>query len=312
MVSKPKLSVITPVFNGEEYIAETIESVLRAKTDVEFEYIVINDGSTDKTVEILEKYSGKIRSSTFENGGESTSVNRGLEIAKGQYVLVVSADDPILEGNLFDKAVQILDSNSEVVAVYPDWRVIDEFGAFKREVVVEDFSIDILLGKNRTLPGPGSIFRLSTALQIGGRRNKWKYVGDFDFWLRLSNHGNFQRIPGVLAQWREHQTSTSVSQKNAKMANERINVIEDYLRESNVPLSLKNMAISNSHYLAARLSYFDKEIDGRKIFIDGIKKSGTYPSEAHPLIVCYLLTLPLSRFLTKFIPKFLALRTLQK
>jgi hypothetical protein len=58
--------------------------------------------------------------------------------------------------------------------------------------------------------------------------------------------------------------------------------------------------------------YFDKEIDGRKIFIEGIKKSGTYPSEAHPFSVCYLLTLPLSRFLTKFIPKFLALRTLQK
>jgi glycosyltransferase involved in cell wall biosynthesis len=310
MISKPKISVITPVFNGAEYIAETIESVLNAKTSVSIEYIVINDGSTDRTKEILAQFSEKIRVFHFENSGESASVNRGLEIANGEYVMVVSADDPILEGKLFDKAIQILDENSEIVVVYPDWQVIDEFGNFKREVVVEDFSRRTLIGKNRTLPGPGAIFRLSTAIAIGGRQAKWKYVGDYDFWLRLSNHGDFRRVPGVLAQWREHQTSTSVSQKNVRMANERIEVIEDFLLGSSLDLSLRNMAVSNSYYLAARLAYFDREINGRRLFLEGLKKSHLYPSEAHPLVVIYLLALPASRFLSKILPRFLALRTL--
>jgi glycosyltransferase involved in cell wall biosynthesis len=312
MVSKPKVSVITPVFNGDEYIAETIESVLNAKTSVSIEYIVINDGSTDSTQEILAQFSERIKAFNFENGGESKSVNRGLEVATGDYVLVVSADDPILEGKLFESAIQILDANPEIVAVYPDWRVIDESGNQKREVRVEDFSREVLIGKNRTLPGPGAIFRRSTALAIGGRRTKWKYVGDYDFWLRLSNYGDFRRIPEVLAQWREHPSSTSVAQKNARMANERMQVIEDFVRESNVDPSLQSMAVSNSFYLAARLAYFDKKIDGRRLFLEGLKKSRKYPSEAHPLIVVYLLTLPVSRFLSKFIPKSLAIRTLRK
>lgn len=312
MISNPKLSVITPVFNGEEYIAETIDSVLNAETKTFFEYIVIDDGSTDQTKKILDQFSGRIKTFTFENSGESTSVNRGLEIAKGDYVLIVSADDPIFKGELFDAATQILDFNQDIVAVYPDWRVIDEFGKVKREIIVEDFSREILVGKNRTLPGPGAIFRRTTALEIGGRRAKWKYVGDYDFWLRLSNHGDFQRIPGVLAQWREHQSSTSVAQKNARMAKERIEVIEDFLRESNVRVSLRNMAISNAYYLAARLAYFDKKIDGRRLFLQGLKNGRRYPSEAHPLIVLYLMMLPVSRFLCKFLPKSFALRTLRR
>lgn len=312
MVGNPKLSVITPVFNGEEYIAETIKSVLNAESKVSIEYLVINDGSTDKTQEILAQFSGKIQTFTFENSGESLSVNRGLEIAKGEYVLVVSADDPILDGKLFEEAMQILDFNPDVVAVYPDWRVIDELGNLKREVIVEDFSREILIGKNRTLPGPGAIFRRATALAIGGRRAKWKYVGDYDFWLRLSNHGNFQRIPRVMAQWREHQGSTSIAQKNVRMANERIEVIEDFMQESIVEPTLRNMSISNAYYLAARLAYFDKEIDGRRLFIKGLKRGKRYPSEANPIIVLYLLMLPLSRFLSKFLPESLALRTLRK
>ena len=66
MISRPKISVITPVFNGAEYIAETIESVLNAKTSVSIEYIVINDGSTDRTKEILAQFSEKIRVFHFE------------------------------------------------------------------------------------------------------------------------------------------------------------------------------------------------------------------------------------------------------
>jgi len=307
----PRVSVITPVYNGEKYIQETIESVLNAVTDVRLEYIVINDGSTDRTLEIISRYSSQIQVLNFENQGESASVNAGLAAARGAYVVVVSADDPILDGSLFDKAVRILDKNPTIVAVYPDWQVINEMGGVERKITVEDFSLAALVGKNKTLPGPGTFFRRESAVAIGGRRSKWKFVGDYDFWLRLSALGDFQRIPEFLAQWREHSSSTSVSQKNLHMANERINVVEEFLQDSDLPPAIQNMALSNAYYLAARLAYFDKAIDGRKLMLQSLRKGKRFPSEGHPVAILYLLLYPLSRYISLIIPSSLAKKTLK-
>ena len=131
----PKISVITPVYNGAEFIRETIESVLNAITQIQFEYIVVNDGSTDSTLQILSEYSEQIKILSFENQGESASVNEGLFAAKGEYILVVSADDPILDGSLFEESARILDFNPKTVAVYPDWQVINETGEIKRKII---------------------------------------------------------------------------------------------------------------------------------------------------------------------------------
>jgi glycosyltransferase involved in cell wall biosynthesis len=299
----PRISVVTPVFNGAKYIQETIESVLSVSTPISIEYIIINDGSTDETEKILAKYSNEVSIHSFENQGESASVNKGLHFSRGDYVMVVNADDPILDDRIFDEAVQILDANPEIVAVYPDWQIIDESGQIRKKVVVDEFALETLIGRNKSLPGPGAVFRRIAALEIGGRRTKWKYVGDYDFWLRLSKHGNFKRIPNNLAQWREHSTSTSVSQKNALMAEERIQVIQEFIDCSNLPESLCSMAISNAHYMAAKLAYFDKSINGRRLMIEGLKKGRRFPSESHLIVILYLLTLPCSRFVSKIIPR---------
>jgi len=307
----PKISVITPVYNGAEFIRETIESVLNVTTKIQFEYIVVNDGSTDSTLQIISEYSERVKVLSFENQGESASVNEGLLVAKGEYVLVVSADDPILDGSLFEESARILDSNPKTVAVYPDWQVINKAGEIRKRVIVDDFSFEALVGENKTLPGPGAVFRRESALAIGGRQSKWKYVGDYDFWLRLSAVGSFQRIPKNLAQWREHSTSTSVSQKNIEMANERIQVIEDFLEDSELPERIQKMALSNAYYLAARLAYFDRRINGRKFFFKALKKGGRFPSVGHPVIFIYLITWPLSSYISKLLPRSLAEKTLK-
>lgn len=307
----PKISVITPVYNGAEFIRETIESVLNVTTKIQFEYIVVNDGSTDSTLQIISEYSEQLKVLSFENQGESASVNEGLLAAKGEYVLVVSADDPILDGSLFEESARILDLNPKTVAVYPDWQVINKAGEIRKRVIVDDFSFEALVGENKTLPGPGAVFRRESALAIGGRQSKWKYVGDYDFWLRLSAVGSFQRIPKNLAQWREHSTSTSVSQKNIEMANERIQVIEDFLEDSELPERIQKMALSNAYYLAARLAYFDRRINGRKFFFKALKKGGRFPSVGHPVIFIYLITWPLSSYISKLLPRSLAEKTLK-
>ena len=101
-MSKSKLSVITAVYNGSKYIEETIESVLQNCAEIDFEYIVLNDGSTDNTLELLEKYKSKIRLINKENSGESDSISIGFREAVGDLLLVVSADDPLLSKKLFE------------------------------------------------------------------------------------------------------------------------------------------------------------------------------------------------------------------
>ena len=301
MSGKPVITIITPVYNGEKYISETIESVINARLSFPYEYLVIDDGSTDATFRILQKYQSKIKLFYHENLGESATVNRGLEIAEGDFVLIVNADDPLLTEDLVNKGCQYLIDNSNVVAIYPDWRIINEFGKSIKINILPEYSDRIMIGECRALPGPGTIFRKDSALKIKGRRTNWKYVGDYDFWLRLSRTGVIQRLPGVLAQWRESQNSTSISQRGIEMARERIEVTSNFLAENIVPRHIVNMAKGNSHYLAARLAFFDSRIDGRNLLIKSFWYKRSWPSNARVHIVLYLLLLPLSK---KVIDKF--------
>ena len=239
----PILTIITPVYNGEKYISETIESIINSLIEYSYEYIVLDDGSNDSSLKILNKYKDKIKIFSHKNIGESATVNRGLENALGEFILVISADDPLLTSDLINKACKILIENSSIVAIYPDWRIIDQNGSTLRNKILPDFTDELLIGHCKCLPGPGTIFRRDKALQIGGRRSGWKFVGDYDFWLRLSRVGKIVRLPGVLAQWRENQDSTSISQRDYKMAFERIKVIENFLSENKVSEDLRRKAL---------------------------------------------------------------------
>jgi glycosyltransferase involved in cell wall biosynthesis len=302
MAPTPLISIITPVYNGENYIAETIDSILNASINIPLEYLVLNDGSQDSTLAILESYGDRIRTFSHENMGESATVNFGLENARGRFILVISADDPLLTGELINRAVKILESEPQIVALYPDWRIIDECGATLKVNILPEYSDEIMVGRCRCLPGPGVVFRKDAAIKIGGRRAKWKYVGDYDFWLRLSRVGRIQRLPGVLAQWRDNEDSTSIAQRGQAMAMDRIKVMEDFISEHHLPLKLSRKAIANAYCLAARLAFFDSTVQGRTLLFKAIKHRHGWPEEARIHIVIYLLLTPISTFLLKLFP----------
>ena len=293
----PIISIITPVYNGEAFIAETINSVLEKSSKVNFEYIVVNDGSTDSTQNILEQFGKTIRVVYQKNQGESMAINQGISLALGKLILVVSADDPLLTANLFENVFELFDSTPELAAIYPDWQMIDDIGNVIKTIQVPDYSDELLIGRCRTLPGPGVIFRTSFAQQIGGRRSKWTYVGDYDFWLRLSRVGEIRHRPEVLAQWRYHANSTSVTKRGLKMANERIAVIEDFLANNSVEDSLSRCALGTSYYMAARLVFFSNDVPGRKYLLKAFKCRRGWVEEAQLQVIAYILLLPISRWL---------------
>lgn len=297
--SKPKITIITTVFNGEDYLESTIESVLDCASEINFEYIVINDGSTDKTSNILSKYATEIKVINQENIGESASVTKGFKLANGELVMVLSADDPLFTKEIFRNVFELFEKNENLVAVYPDWNLIDPTGKILKKILVPDYSDELLIGRFRTLPGPGVIIRKKAALTIGGRRSKWVYVGDYDFWLRLSRIGEIRHRPQVLAQWREHPNSTSVKRKNFAMASERIAVIEEFVEEFKIDDKLKKMALGNAYYMAARLSYFDPKIPGRKWLMQALRYRGGIPEESKLTHLLFLMTFPMSYKFTK-------------
>ena len=311
-LANPILTVVTAVFNGQDYIEETIKSVLSAARNIEFEYIVVNDGSTDGTLDILLKYESQIRIINKPNTGESESVTIAFGEAKGEYLIVVSADDPLFTEKLFEKSFEDFQRDKNLVAIYPDWRMIGPNGETLQEIIVPEYSDEILIGRCITLPGPGVIFRKSAALKIGGRRKKWTFVGDYDFWLRLSRIGELRHRPEILAQWRYHPGSTSVNKRGPKMASERIAVIEDFLAENAIDKKIARMALGSAYFMAARLVFFNSEVPGKKYLLKSFQKRKGWVEEAKIHILLYILLTPISSFVYKLVSRFLpTLRTLK-
>jgi glycosyltransferase involved in cell wall biosynthesis len=301
----PIVTVVTAVYNGEDYIEETILSVLSAARNIEFEYIVVNDGSTDSTLRILEKFKGQIKIIDKANSGESESVTIAFGEALGEYLIVVSADDPLPSEKLFEKSFDDFSSDLNLVAIYPDWNMIGPQGEVLKTIRVPDYSDELLIGRCITLPGPGVIFRKSAALKIGGRRKKWTFVGDYDFWLRLSRIGELRHRPEVLAQWRYHPGSTSVNKRGPKMASERIAVIEEFLSEFSVDPKISRMALGSAYFMAARLVFFNPQVPGKRYLIQSFQKRKGWVEEARLHIILYILLIPISSSFYKLFSKFL-------
>jgi glycosyltransferase involved in cell wall biosynthesis len=293
----PQITVITPVYNGEKYIAETIDSVISSRQHVNLEYIVINDGSNDRTCEILDRYRSEIVVLDVKNGGEAAAVNIGINLARAPLIMVVSADDPIRDPAIFEESINEHAKNPDLSATYVDWAVIDEFGKTMKHKKTKEFSINELVGFTNCLPGPGAVFSTNKAREISGRSSAFRFVSDYDFWLRLSTKGPFNRIPKELAQWRTHQGSTTVIAGGDQMALERVRVIEDFLVSYECPKELKQLAISHAYYYAARLSLDFKISRPRTLLLKSIQSGRKWPKRANFFVAVSILAYPIPRIL---------------
>ena len=299
------LTIITPVFNGQDYIAETIESVLSLSNEFSFEYIVIDDGSTDATAEIIEKYSKKLRSFHQENRGEAAAVNLGLDTAIGDYCIIVNHDDPLFTSELLATSVKLMESDKNLVATYPDWILINALGDKIEVRETREYSVTELAAFSNCLPGPGACFRKTEALAVGGRNPNYKYVSDYDFWLRLSQFGDFKRIPKPLAQWRLHKNSTSIKNVSMAMVFERIEVIKDYISSTKTTKRFSRIALSHAYYYAARLTLVSNGLPGRKLLLKSIWVRKRWPERANLLVTFTIFFAPVSIYLYRKVESFL-------
>jgi glycosyltransferase involved in cell wall biosynthesis len=247
----PLVTIITAAYNMEALVEETVRSVLDQDYP-NLEYIVLDDGSTDRTREVLARYADRARVLAHENMGETRTVNRGFELAQGEIVGVVSADDPLIPGAI-SRIVEVLNDQPDVVVAYPDWLMIDRDGKVLKEVRTVDYSYVDMVRWHHCVPGPGALFRRSLIPKLEGRDPQFRYVADFDFWLRAGLVGQFARVPKTLAKYRWHAGSASASQQNLLMGEEHLRLVMKLFQLPDLPpdlLRVRGEAFSSACYVA--------------------------------------------------------------
>jgi glycosyltransferase involved in cell wall biosynthesis len=255
----PKVTVITPTYNCARFLKETIESVLNQDYP-DLEYIIINDGSTDETQELLKDYQGEATVINQDNCGEQNTVNRGMAIAEGKYFMIVNADDPLYPGAI-EKMVACMELNPHILCAYPDWDVIDDTGRVTTHVQTREYDFPWMVAHQNCIPGVGSIFRSSIIQWIGYRNESYRWLGDYDFWLRIGLAGQMMRVPIILARWRNHEGQASKAKSDLR-AQEHIRVYEEFFK-MNVPKQVRQVeaqAKSWSYLIAATLTPDKKSV----------------------------------------------------
>jgi len=211
----PLVSVLMPVWNGEAFLAEAIESVL-AQTLGSFELIVINDGSTDGTGEILTGYQHqdhRVHVGTQENQGIINALNRGLALARGRYVARLDADDACLPERL---AVQVglLERECSLVMAGSECSFVDEAGrqvGFRR-LPLDDTSIRWRMLFDCPFCHSAVILRAETLSRNGLRYStNARHAEDYDLWSRLIEYGRCVNLPQPLVRYRRHSQQTSLA-----------------------------------------------------------------------------------------------------
>ena len=197
----PSISVVTPSYNQAPYIEDTIRSVLDQNYP-HLDYLVMDGGSNDGTVDILRRYEGKLRWVSEKDRGQSDAINKGFARTKGDILAWMNSDDIYAPGALH-AAAECFAKNPDVDVVYGDASFIDANG--KRVcpcAQIEPYNWKRLLYYSDFIVQPAAFFRRSAFEAVGGVDVDLHWTMDYDLWLRLGRQFKFYYLPQELGHFR--------------------------------------------------------------------------------------------------------------
>jgi glycosyltransferase involved in cell wall biosynthesis len=229
--SWPKINIITPSFNQGAFIEETIRSVL-LQSYPNIEYIIIDGGSTDGTVEIIRKYEQRLAFWVSEpDEGQADALRRGFELAKGEILAYLNADD-LYTPNAVETAFTAFQDDPDLALVHGDSIIINDAGekiGHKRGE--EGAFLSYFLSMANPISQPSAFWRRSDYESIGGIDSKLHYVLDYDLWSRMGLVGKkFRHIAADLSLFRIH-ASSKTQQSMLPFEQERLELIQTYLQD---------------------------------------------------------------------------------
>lgn len=207
----PKISVIIPAYNSEKTIAHTINSVLN-QSFTDLELIVINDGSQDSTLDIIKQIQDpRIKVFSYSNAGGNVSRNRGLNLAVGEFVSFLDADDLWMPDKL-ESQLKALEENLTAKVAYSWTDYIDANGEFVlsgKRINVNGDVYESLLVSNFLENGSNPLIYRTALITLGGFDESLAAAQDWDMWLRLASKFNFVCVPSVKILYRISANSVS-------------------------------------------------------------------------------------------------------
>lgn len=205
----PTVSVIIPTYNSAHYVVEAVESVL-AQTWQDFEILVIDDGSTDETEQVMRRYETPVRYIRQPNGGVAVARNRGIAESKGKYVAFLDADDTWLPHKL-ERQIETLQRHPQYRACYSALSIVDAdlhpLGINRSQR--QGSALEDLLTRGNVIATPSSVLCERSLFDVGGFDPKLSQCADWDMWVRLAAQTEFLYLDEPLVTYRQHGTNMS-------------------------------------------------------------------------------------------------------
>lgn len=233
----PAITVCMSTYNAAEYLRESVVSIL-GQTFGDFEFIIIDDGSTDSTPRLLAKLTrgdSRVRVIRRPNTGISIALNEAVAMARGEFLARMDADDIALPER-FAKQVAYLREHPDCVVVGSHVMMIDPYGSPlyepKHELDHDAIVAGFLAGAGWSIVHPVSMMRRQPVVEVGGYRPDLEPSEDIDLFLRLSERGRLANLPDVLLQYRQHTKSANHTRVAEQNHNKRRIITEAYARRS--------------------------------------------------------------------------------
>ena len=276
----PQITVLMAVYNGENWLDKSISSVLSQSYN-NFEFIIVNDGSTDRTSDILEKYKNKdhrILVINKENTGPALSRNTGFSVAKGEWIAMLDADD-ICEQNRLQLQYECARSNPNAVLIGSGFYQIDqsdEVISTRKYPTRHANLLGRLIRKKAFFPHSSAFFRTETVRNLGGYRPRIARSEDYDLFLRLSEFGQICCIDAPLVRIRLHPGQISRDELGVtQFLDGRVALVSYFIRKSGKPDPVSDEFSDESFHIFRQFIKNETSTSGDDYYIININKLRT-------------------------------------
>jgi glycosyltransferase involved in cell wall biosynthesis len=236
-----KVSIVTPAYNQAQFLEETIVSVLE-QDYVDLEYVVVDDGSTDGTPKIVERYADRLHWSTRqENAGQVVAINRGFEHTSGELLAYLNSDDTLLPGAVSEMVAEFK-AEPELVMVYGDALYTDADSNQTGYLPSRDWDPPAMVRNcDNHVVQPSSMWTRGAWEQAGPFDERGYYFFDFEFYLRLSVLGPVKHVSKPWSTYREHAASKTVGDLVGK-SRDQLRFADEFLTGDRLPERLRPYA----------------------------------------------------------------------
>lgn len=228
MINLPLVTVYITNYNYERYIEFSIKSVLNQDLQ-DFELLIIDDGSTDKSAEIIERYRGDDRITIIyqNNKGLNVTNNVAMRVAKGKYLVRLDADD-FLEQDALRSMVNVLETDDELGLVFPDYFYVDDEGVRTGEERRHNFKSEVSL-YDQPAHGACTLIRLQYLKDLGGYNESFTCQDGYDLWIKFITHYKVTNINKPLFSYRRH--GNNLTNNEGRILSTRQKIKEHYVSQ---------------------------------------------------------------------------------